>query len=172
MTRSRTPAFRMWLMSWTIRPRLTRAMRTPQLAIRRLAAFCTCARGRPRGVQVGMRMSMWLNEHARKLRSCSRRRPAGRGDGVTSASRFSWVLPTEGCLRKRIVSASVRRGTLLTVWHFFCSREQRVCAVGGCRHGATWDDRAESQWHVPRRHCCGRATACGETPCRRSVGLS
>ena len=45
------------------------------------------------GFLVGMRTSTWGSVHARKPRSCTNRLPAGKGDGVASAMRFSWTRP-------------------------------------------------------------------------------
>jgi hypothetical protein len=95
MTKSRTPAFRQ--VSWTIRQRLTLlltcSMRTRRRAMRRFAAVCPRVRARPHGFRVGVMSSTWSNVHARKPRSWSNRLPAGKGYGVTSAIRLSWILP-------------------------------------------------------------------------------
>jgi hypothetical protein len=123
MTRSRTPAFRRRLVSWTMRQRLTLlltcSMRTRRRAMRRFAAFCARVRRRPRGFRVGMMMSTWSSVNAKKPRSCSNRLPAGKGYGVASAIRLSWVLPVYVSLRKRMVSAALISKTFFTVWHFF-----------------------------------------------------
>ena len=97
ITKSRTPAFRRRLVSWAIRQRLTLlftcSMRTRRRAMRRLAAFCARGSARSRGFLVGMMTSTWLSVKARKPRSWSNRLPAGKGYGVASAIRLSWVLP-------------------------------------------------------------------------------
>jgi hypothetical protein len=78
-------------MSWTMRQRLTLlftcSRRTRRRAMRRLAAFCTRVRARPRGFLVGMITSTWGSVNARKPRSCSSRLPAGKGYGVPSTIR-------------------------------------------------------------------------------------
>lgn len=123
MTRSRTPTFRTRLVSWTMRQRLTRlltgSMRTRRRAMRRFAVFCARVSWRPRGVRVGMMLSTWSSVKARKPKSWSRRLPAGQGYGVASAIRFSWMLPAEVSLRKRMVSAALISRTFFTVWHVF-----------------------------------------------------
>ena len=48
---------------------------------------------RPRGFRVGMMISTWSRVNARKPRSWSNRLPTGKGYGVASAMRLSWVLP-------------------------------------------------------------------------------
>jgi hypothetical protein len=112
--------------SWTMRQRLTRlltcAMRTRRRAMRRLAAFWRRVRARPRGVRVGMMISTWSSTNAKKLRSWSHRLPAGKGYGVASALRLSWVLPAEVSLRKRIVSTALSSRTCFTGWHLFLPR--------------------------------------------------
>ena len=91
------PAFRRRQVSWTMRQRLmlllTCSMRTRRRAMRRFAVFCACVRARPRGFLVGMMMSTRSSVNARKPRSWSNRLPAGKGYGVASAIRLSWVLP-------------------------------------------------------------------------------
>ena len=46
-----------------------------------------------RGFLVGMRISTWGSVKARKPRSCNSRLPAGKGYGVASAIRLSWMRP-------------------------------------------------------------------------------
>jgi hypothetical protein len=91
------PAFRRRQVPWTMRQRLTLlltcSMRTRRRAMRRFAVFCARVRGRPRGFLVGMMMSTRSIVNARKPRSWSNRLPAGKGYGVASAIRLSWVLP-------------------------------------------------------------------------------
>src|SRR6266508_5253875 len=74
-------------------------------------------RGRPHGFRVGMSISTRSSVNARKRRSWSNRLPAGKGYGVASAIRLSWVLPAYVSLRKRIVSAALISRTFFTVWH-------------------------------------------------------
>ena len=85
-------------MSWTMRQRLTLlltcSLRTHRRARRGFAAFCARVGFRPRGFRVGIIISTWSGVHARKPRSWSNWRPAGKGYGVASAMRLSWVLPT------------------------------------------------------------------------------
>jgi hypothetical protein len=112
--------------SWTMRQRLARlltcAMRTRRRAMRRLAAFWRRVRARPRGVRVGMMISTWSSTNAKKPRFSSHRLPAGKGYGVASALRLSWVLPAEVSLRKRIVSTALSSRTCFTGWHLFLPR--------------------------------------------------
>src|SRR6516164_7878817 len=51
-----------------------------------------------------MRIATWGSVNARNPRSCKRRLPAGKGDGVASAMGFSGVRPPEVSLRKRMRS--------------------------------------------------------------------
>jgi hypothetical protein len=97
-------------------------MRTRRRAMRRLAVFCRRVRARPRGVRVGMMISTWSSTNAKKLRSWSHQLPAGKGYGVASALRLSWVLPAEVSLRKRIVSTALSSRTCFTGWHLFLPR--------------------------------------------------
>jgi hypothetical protein len=62
----------------------------------------------------------------------NRRLPAGKGDGVASAIRFSWVLPAEVSLKKRLVRVALISSTFLTMWHVCLPRSQRVCSAGSC----------------------------------------
>ena len=63
---------------------------TGDAPIRGLLRACSC---RPRGFRVGMMISTRSSVNARKPRSWSKWLPAGKGYGVASAMRLSWVLP-------------------------------------------------------------------------------
>ena len=58
-----------------------------------IGPFWARVRARPRGFLVGMMISTWASVKAKKPRSWSNRLPAGKGYGVASAMRLSWVLP-------------------------------------------------------------------------------
>jgi hypothetical protein len=73
-------------------------------------------------LRVGMMISTWSSANAKKPRSWSNRLPAGKGDGVVSAIRLSWVLPTQVSLRKRLVSTALISSTFFTVGHVFLPR--------------------------------------------------
>ena len=64
---------------------------------------------------------------AQILEQLTARRSGIRG---ASAIRLSWVRPSEGSLRKRMVSTALISRTFLTVWHLFLPRSSRVCSVG------------------------------------------
>jgi hypothetical protein len=56
---------------------------------------------------------------AMKPRSCNSRLPAGRGYGVASASRLSWMRPPTVSLRNRMMSTALTSRMFFTVWSFF-----------------------------------------------------
>jgi hypothetical protein len=66
-----------------------------------------------------MRISTWGSVKAMKPRSCNSRLPAGKGYGVASASRLSWMRPPTVSLRKRMISRALTSRMFFTVWSFF-----------------------------------------------------
>ena len=109
--------------SLTTRQRLTLLL-TCSIRSRRewsawLALCCAGGSSAPGGFFVGMRISTWGRVKARKPRSCNSRLPAGRGYGVASASRLSWMRPPTVSLRNRMMSGALTSRMFFTVWSFF-----------------------------------------------------
>src|SRR5262249_20284301 len=73
--------------------------------------------------------------NAKNPRSCKRRLPAGKGDGVASAIGLSWVRPPDVSLRKRMTSRALSSRTFLTVWSLFSCRYNSLAVQQGlgCR---------------------------------------
>jgi hypothetical protein len=98
---------------------LTCSIRRRRALSARFAVCCATGRSAPGGFLVGMRISTSGSVKPRKPRSCNNRLPAGKGYGVASAIRLSWMRPPAVSLRKRMMSRALTSRMFFTVWSFF-----------------------------------------------------
>src|SRR6266446_5245934 len=178
ITRSRTPCFKRRIRSLTMRQRFTLlwtcSMRSRRWCNAWLAMCCSRVSSWPHGFLVGMRIATWGSVNARKPRSCHNWLPAGKGDGVASAMRLSWMRPPQVALRKRIVSSALTSRTFLSYGPFSCRSNMRPvqeglgggrCAVRS-RHG-----QQGGRWRGGRYGASGYWGLLQRSTHRRCVGL-